>query len=81
MRKAENGGYAQGGPPYGWRAEGGELVADEGEQQVVKQMRDLQKAGSSLRGIVEVLNSAGIPARRGRWHVETVRRALQRELA
>lgn len=34
--KAERGGYTGfGSPPFGWRAEGGELVVDDDEQRVV----------------------------------------------
>jgi DNA invertase Pin-like site-specific DNA recombinase len=76
--KAAKGGYAYGGPPYGWRAQDGELVRNEPEQAVITRMRQMQVAGTSLRQIAEALNADGISPRRGRWHSQTVARALER---
>jgi DNA invertase Pin-like site-specific DNA recombinase len=76
--KAEAGGYAYGGPPYGWRAEGGGLVRDPAEQAVRERMRELRAGGASYARIADALNAEGVPARRGRWHPQTVARALER---
>jgi hypothetical protein len=38
----------------------------------------VQRRKRSLREIAAILNAEQIPARRGRWHPETVRRALTR---
>jgi DNA invertase Pin-like site-specific DNA recombinase len=76
--KAEAGGYAYGGPPYGQRAAGGQLIPDEDEQGVLARMRQLRDGGASLRQIAVQLNDEGIPARRGQWHAQTVSRALER---
>src|SRR5262252_7034966 len=36
--KAARGGYAYGGPPFGWRAEGGELVPAPREQRILREL-------------------------------------------
>jgi DNA invertase Pin-like site-specific DNA recombinase len=77
LHKAEQGGYAHGAPPYGWRAEGGELVADDDEQAVLERIRVMRVEGASLRDIAGVLNAEGVPSKRGgRWHPQTVARVL-----
>jgi DNA invertase Pin-like site-specific DNA recombinase len=66
--KRERGGYVGGRPPYGYRAEGGELVEDEGEQQVIRRIRDLADSGFSTRAIADVLNAEGETLKSGgRW--------------
>jgi hypothetical protein len=59
-------GEATSHAPYGFRAEGGRLVADEGEQAVVARVRALRDAGLSQRGIVAELARAGVVGRTGR---------------
>ena len=77
--KAAAGGYAYGAPPYGWRAEGGELVVDEAEQLVVARMAELHAGGASLREIAEVLDRDGVRPRRGeRWQSKVVGRIVRR---
>lgn len=79
LHKAEAGGYAHGAPPYGWRAEEGELVLDDDEQAMRNRMEALRDRGASLRAIADELNGMGVPAKRGgRWHPQTVARVLQR---
>lgn len=78
-RKAAAGGYVHGAPPYGWASDGrGSLVPVPAEQAQVDLMRTLREGGTSYRGIVKVLDEAGVPARRGRWHPDVVRRILER---
>jgi hypothetical protein len=78
-RKAERGGFAYGGPPYGWKASGGELVPDEVEQDGLRLARRLRGEGLSLAGIAKALEDAGFRPRRGaRWHPTTVKRVLER---
>jgi DNA invertase Pin-like site-specific DNA recombinase len=77
--KAENGGYAVGRPPYGWRAEGKELVPVEQEQKVIKRVMELRGKGASLRGIAATLESEGHRPRSGEhfdsgWLSRLVRR-------
>lgn len=78
-RKREQGGYADGPPPLGYRAEGGALVADESEQATVARIVALRASGASLRTICETLEAEGLRPKRGaRWHPETVRAVLGR---
>jgi DNA invertase Pin-like site-specific DNA recombinase len=77
-RKALAGGYAGGGPPYGWAAVRGQLVRVPSEQQALKVMRRLRRDGSSYREIVAELDRRGIPSRGGSWHPGTVRDILVR---
>ncbi|GAA3800883.1 hypothetical protein GCM10022403_038940 [Streptomyces coacervatus] len=74
--KAEQGGYAYGAPPYGWRAHQKELALEEAEQAGrARQLRDEDEL--SFREIAAVLEAEGIRPKRGeRWHPETVRRML-----
>jgi DNA invertase Pin-like site-specific DNA recombinase len=50
-RKHEQGGFAFGAPPYGWKAESKSLVPIPEEQQVIERMRQLLGEGLSLRAI------------------------------
>lgn len=77
--KAENGGYAYGSPPVGYRAEAKALVVDESERRAVARARELRDQGKSLRQIAGVLDEEGHRAKRGgRWHPTTLARALAR---
>ncbi len=77
--KRERGGYADGRPPYGFKAEGKALVPDVAEQATVQRMRELHGQGESLRGIIAVLEAEGRPAKQGgRWHPKTVAAVLAR---
>lgn len=79
QHKAEQGGYAHGSPPMGYRAEGGKLIEDQDEMAVVARMRELRDDGVSLRGICDVLTAEGMkPKRSDRWHPMTVARILKR---
>lgn len=78
-RKREQGGYADGPPPLGYRAEGGTLVRDEQEQAIVERIVALRASGASLRGICQALEKEGLtPKRASRWHPESVRSILAR---
>jgi DNA invertase Pin-like site-specific DNA recombinase len=82
QRKAERGGFAYGSPSYGVRAEGGELVADDHEQAVIRRAVELRAEGASLRQIADALDAEGHRAKRGgRWHPNAVRRVLERHNA
>jgi DNA invertase Pin-like site-specific DNA recombinase len=81
-RKAEQGGYAFGSPPYGYRAEGRELVPEPAEQVALARIRQLRAVGSSIRQIAVTLTAEGHRPKRGeRWHPEIVRRILARDPA
>lgn len=67
--------------PFGYRlaADGTHLEADETEQATLSRLRALRGEGLSVRRIADSLNREGIPARDGRWHHNSVWRALRRE--
>ena len=79
LHKAEQGGYAHGAPPLGFRAEGGELVPDPDEQAAVQRIVELRAEGESLRQIAAALTAEGFtPKRGGAWHPQQVARVLDR---
>jgi DNA invertase Pin-like site-specific DNA recombinase len=77
QRKAELGGYAAGRPRYGYRAEGKQLVEVPGEQEVIKRVRRLRRAGNSYRQIAALLEGEKVrPRSGGTWHPTMVARLL-----
>lgn len=79
-RKAELGGYAFGAPPFGWRADAGELVEHPEEQETLARIRKLRSGGASLREIGSVLEREGRGPRRGmRWHPKVLASILARD--
>lgn len=77
--KAERGGYAYGAPPFGQRADGGELVEDETEAEAVVRIMHLHRSGLSLRQIAAELAVDGQATKRGKsWHPQTVARVITR---
>jgi DNA invertase Pin-like site-specific DNA recombinase len=78
--KADRGGFAGfGSPPFGFRAEAGELVPDDDEQKALTLIRKLHRRGRSLRQIAQALEESGYkPRRADRWHAESVRRVVAR---
>jgi DNA invertase Pin-like site-specific DNA recombinase len=78
-RKAEEGGYAYGSPPYGYRVHAGVLVPDELEQAALTRMKDLRAGGASFRAIAATLEvEAHAPKRGQRWYPMTIRQILAR---
>jgi DNA invertase Pin-like site-specific DNA recombinase len=78
-RKAANGGFAYGAPPFGCRAERGELFRDDGEQATIARASELRDEGLSLRQIAAALTDEGhTPRRSARWHPQVVKRLLTR---
>jgi DNA invertase Pin-like site-specific DNA recombinase len=78
-KKHDNGGYAYGSPPYGWRAVGRELVEHTQEQAALARMRDLRDHGASYRDIATALTAEGYQPKRGRvWYPMTIRQILTR---
>lgn len=77
--KRARGGYACGRPPFGWRAEGGELVKDPDEWPGVELARRLRAEGLSLREIAGQLSGAGFRPKAGTtWGPSQVARVLER---
>jgi DNA invertase Pin-like site-specific DNA recombinase len=78
-RKAENGGYAYGSPPFGSRVQAGVLVPDEREQLTLDRMRELRAHGLSFREIASTLTGEGHQPKRGTvWYPMTIRQILAR---
>jgi DNA invertase Pin-like site-specific DNA recombinase len=78
-RKHENGGYAYGSPPYGYRADNGELVPVAEEQTALKLMQQLRDDGNSLRNIGEALEDAGYrPRKANSWAPNVIATILDR---
>ena len=77
--KAKRGGYAYGSPPFGYRAESGELVEVPAEQKTIRRIRTLHRAGKSTRAIATALNDDGLTTKRGRpWSSSSVSDVLTR---
>jgi len=67
--------------PYGFQREGDLLIPDQAEQDVIARIRDMHASGTSLRKIAGMLNTEGIPAKKGgRWQVSAVWYILHNEL-
>jgi DNA invertase Pin-like site-specific DNA recombinase len=87
-RKRSTGGYAYGSPPFGWKAEGGELVQDEDEQKALARILELRAAGESYRRIGATLTVEGhLPKGKrtrkgvepsGRWHPQALANIVAR---
>lgn len=77
--KAERGGYAYGRPPYGYRAENKELVANPAEQLAIALAWNMRSNGASLRAIASTLESHGYRRQNGstHWHPSQVARLLK----
>jgi DNA invertase Pin-like site-specific DNA recombinase len=81
-RKKLEGGYAGGGPPFGWAAVRGQLVKIPGEQMQIRLMRKMREDhGMSYRQIAARLEELGIRSRapHGKWRPDTIRGILMRE--
>ena len=77
--KHRQGGYAYGSPPFGWRADDGDLVPDPAEQATISRAQALRAEGASLRSIAATLDAEGRPPRRGGdWQPTSLARVLQR---
>jgi DNA invertase Pin-like site-specific DNA recombinase len=75
--RAERGGVAYGSPPFGFRAEGGELVPEPREQEAIRLAVELRSQGHSLREVGLALSDAGHTSKRGgSWHPTTVARLI-----
>lgn len=63
--KVNEGGYAGGKPPIGYRAENGTLVVVPEEAEIVRLVFDLRKQGGTLIGIADELNKRGYRTKKG----------------
>jgi hypothetical protein len=71
------GSYIGGRPPYGYRAQGNELVIAPTEAELVKRIFTLARDGRSIREIAARLDDDD-PTRR--WHRTAVERILSRDI-
>lgn len=80
MRKQALGGFVGGQVPLGWRVEGRELVADDGEQETLARIVQLRSDGLSLRGICAALQADGVPTKKhgSTWHPYAISSILAR---
>jgi DNA invertase Pin-like site-specific DNA recombinase len=77
--KVSRAGYGGGRPPFGWRAEGKELVPEPREQEAIVLGRQLAEEGLSTRQIAARLEKAGFRPKVGEhWSSVQVLRILQR---
>lgn len=73
------GEYIGGTRPFGFEVEGTRLVAHPAEQAAVALIVELRSQGATLRDIVAELAARGVETKRGgRWHIQTVRKILER---
>ena len=63
--KVNEGGYAGGKPPIGYRAENGNLVIVPEEAEIVRKVYELRKQGGTLIGIADELNRLGYRTKKG----------------
>jgi len=81
--KRQRGEKLGGDVPFGFRAEGGKLVADESEQAVIRKVEGHRQRGLSLRAIAAKLQELGVRTKRGlcEWNPMQVQRLLARAAA
>lgn len=79
-RKALDGGYVGGTPPYGFAAVRGELVKVASEQATIRVMLRLRGRGLSLQQIADRLEADGIRSRAShkKWRKSTIDAILKR---
>ena len=76
------GEYVGGKAAFGWRLDGGELVADAGEQLIIAAVREYKNGGLSLRQIGARLADRGLlPRSGGAWSAQNVKTALEARAA
>jgi len=67
--------------PYGFDRVGDELVPNPEEQEIIKQIFTLRKAGLSMGKIANILNLQGVPTKQGgKWYACTIRYILNNDL-
>lgn len=78
-RKKAVGGYFGGRPPYGFRAEGRELVPAPEEQRAIRRMFELRSGGATYEAIGDQLAREGLHPRSGaNWRKTTIHRVMER---
>lgn len=78
--KKARGGYAEGRPRYGFKAENATLLPDDREQEAISLMRRLRRRGKSFRAIASTLEASDYRPRHGlAWHPYTIQAILARK--
>lgn len=78
-RKAAEGGYAAGHPPFGYDVVKGELVKNELELRALSAIMEMRALGLKFKQIAEYLNSCNVPTKRGfKWTSYSVRATYAR---
>ena len=82
VKKGENRRYCGGKVPYGYRLiQGDNLVIDEDEAIVVREIYGLKMEGKSLQAISDILNDRGYRTRSGgSWNKQNVRYVLRNRM-
>jgi len=71
-----------GSPAYGFNMSEKKLVKSASECKVIDLVRDLKANGATLQQIADHLNHEGIATKRGgKWHINSIKRVLDREVA
>lgn len=77
--RTPNGQRQGGSPPFGYRAQDGQLVPDPDEQAALARIAELRDEGATLREIARALEAEGHRTKRAdRWHPESIRRIAKR---
>ncbi|HOI25064.1 MAG TPA: recombinase family protein [Caldisericia bacterium] len=74
MAKAQQGGYTGGEPPYGFKAEGKQLVLDPEKITLIKRIIGLRKGRHSYEEIAKTLNQEAefFPKRGKQWYAKSI---------
>ncbi len=80
-KRMQKGIYEQSTPPYGYRKENGQLVIDDDEAEIVKDIFGWYLSGVGIRSIAARLNNRGVPTGNNgsRWHNHPVTYILTNE--
>jgi len=73
---------AYGPTPLGYDREGDSLVENEAEQETVRRILDMKRAGASINEIARRLNAERVPTKKGgsKWYASTVSNILKNSL-
>lgn len=79
-KKAAQGGYSGGRPPYGYKPVKGRLVIDEDEATLVREIFALRNGGATFDAIASKLNKKDMKTRGGKpWGICTIRFMIDNE--
>ncbi|MCX5782593.1 MAG: recombinase family protein [Elusimicrobia bacterium] len=80
LRKINQGRYAGGKPPTGYKSRGGELFIDNQEAQIIERIFRMRFGRKSLYSIAKTLNEEGVPSKYGhKWYPSGIKYILQNQ--